>query len=307
MSKLKKIIIGFIATVLFVVTTLFIAGLIDSRDDPSRFIDIDYVQDSGETSFLELTNGIYIGDVASRNMNGSGRIVFETGSHLEAKFTSGKIVGEAVLVIPGIGTYVGEFKDNKRNGEGTLTYENGDVLKCNWIDDEPFGTIILTYANGAILSGEYYYSEFTTGTYVVKENGVKITYYIGTEDLNLGKVTFETSDGTKATGYYSNGKLNGECNIEYADGNNYVGNFENGKRSGEGTFTWSDGSVYQGNWEEDKMNGTGIYYWENDNKSLKGIWKNNKATDNMTLKYEDNTYTATFKDGKCTKIVHGER
>ena len=60
-----------------------------------------------------------------------------------------------------------------------------------------------------------------------------------------GTYTWKES-GTRYTGTWVNGEMEGKGTMTYADGSKYVGMFENGVEHGQGCFTFDDGFKFEG-------------------------------------------------------------
>ena len=304
-TRLKTLFIGAGSVIGFIVVAAILLGLIESKDSPSQFIKSS-VNTQVERSifqqaqeYVELENGVYIGELSKGVIDGEGNFFFDTGYAYQGSFKKGKLKGEGTLTIPKLGTYVGSFVDNKRQGQGTFTWENGDVLTCEWKDDKPEGNVIKSFSDGSEFKGTIS-SGSADGTYTTVVKDIKYVYTVSNNKLT--NVSFTTSKNVQCNGPFSDGKLNGNCTITYSDGSKYEGSIENNKRKGSGTYTWSDGSSYSGEWKDDKMSGYGTFTWGYSN-SLKGNWKNNAPDGSMNLSYQSKTYTATFSNGKCQKIT----
>lgn len=78
----------------------------------------------------------------------------------------------------------------------------------------------------------------------------------------LDKGTYYSNNGTKYSGTWKNGNINGECEMLFNDGSSYVGEVNDGKRNGFGAQTYSDNSKWIGNWKNnEKIEGN--YNYEN--------------------------------------------
>jgi hypothetical protein len=81
------------------------------------------------------------------------------------------------------------------------------------------------------------------------------------------------------------GRYIGKCKHGLANGkgiaigkDKYTGEFRKGYPDGKGTYEWYDGSVYIGEWKKGKRFGIGTYTYKLNgiNKSIHGVWKNDK-------------------------------
>lgn len=100
----------------------------------------------------------------------------------------------------------------------------------------------------------------------------------------LGKIDFETSEGTKVTysGELLNDKASGYGYGLFETGGFYEGEWRNNKRHGEGKYTWKDGNMYEGEYRNDKRHGRGIYFFNTGEKYV-GEWENNKRSGEGTM------------------------
>lgn len=104
--------------------------------------------------------------------------------------------------------------------------------------------------------------------------------------------------GSKFTGTFTDGVLNGQGTCIYADGCLYDGNYENGLMEGEGICTFTNGDVYEGQWKNDKMEGQGTYTSKNGEK-YEGQWVKSKKEGQGTKIYKDGSkYVGEWKNGK---------
>jgi hypothetical protein len=63
-----------------------------------------------------------------------------------------------------------------------------------------------------------------------------------------------TSNGSKYTGEFKNGKYHGQGTITNAAGDKYNGGWKDGKFYGKGTLTYSNGNKKSGNWKDGEVN-----------------------------------------------------
>ncbi len=303
MGRFKTTSVVGLTAIAFIIVAIVLSQIIAGIDSPGKYAAASMEKAlNTRQDYIELPNGVYIGEVAEGLMNGKGFITFDTGDSINGEFKEGELSGIGTMVLPGYGKYVGDFKDNKRDGNGTFYFENGIELDCNWKDDKAYAPFKETFTDGSYFECEIYNNSGFEGKYVKEVEGIVFEYTV--EESNVVSVSFETKEGAIVSGEFSGGKLNGECTIEFKNGDKYIGNIKNNKRDGQGKYTWSDGSCYDGEWKNDKMNGNGTYSWGTD-YYLQGKWKDNSPDGTMKLYYDSDTFNASFKDGKCTKITYG--
>ena len=99
-------------------------------------------------------------------------------------------------------------------------------------------------------------------------------------DCMNGYGTYQWGNGMKLyTGYFRNGKRNGQGTCTYGAGHqwngaSYQGEWLNDKYNGEGTFTWADGSKYVGAYKNEKKHGYGTLYSKYGTIQSQGMWEN---------------------------------
>ena len=77
-------------------------------------------------------------------------------------------------------------------------------------------------------------------------------------DIYNNKVCMDTmtySDGTKYTGEFRYGVMNGQGTLIYPDGTNYTGQWKDALPNGQGTRTYAGGKTYTGQWKDALPNG----------------------------------------------------
>ena len=80
-----------------------------------------------------------------------------------------------------------------------------------------------------------------------------------TEKLPDGEHTVDFPDGTRYSGQWTDGKMNGRGVLRWPSGDHYEGAWVNGLQQGQGTFAASDGSMYFGGWKNGQMEGLGVF------------------------------------------------
>ncbi len=224
--------------------------------------------------------------------------------------------------------YMGEFTNNKFDGFGfllELNYKYSKILKGNFHNSNFINGIIVTFTENKndILEVSKYEGEVeekVNNNYIIFKNYghlTKISYR-----LNKNKTKYEKESEYDYTGYFKEGKENGEGYLKYNLKNQgyyyeYQGNFIDGEINGYGIINFSDNffikkyeGFFDGNGEKSFSN-YGIVYFKSgdiyegffDEKHLKTLcgiyWHyNNKNIDNMNCK-NDNFFGEFFEDMKC--------
>ena len=166
--------------------------------------------------------------------------------------------------------YEGEWANGNPHGHGTLFKADGGLLSCSFVNGQATGVGRLIDPWGAVYEGEFDDQ---------KKHGKGKESYKGTTyegdfeyDSKTGYGTYKTEDSYQYTGYFVNGKKQGEGKLEHLlIGSSYEGNFEDDMMSGKGTYDWPDGRSYTGEWLDDKMHGEGRFTWPDD-RSYEGSY-----------------------------------
>ncbi len=223
--------------------------------------------------------------------------------------------------------YMGEFTNNKFDGFGfllELNYKYSKILKGIFHKSNFINGIIVTFTENKndILEVSKYEGEVeekVNNNYIIFKNYghlTKISYR-----LNKNKTKYEKESEYDYTGYFKDGKENGEGYLKYNLKNQgyyyeYQGNFINGEINGYGIINFSDNffikkyeGFFDGNGEKSFSN-YGIVYFKSgdiyegffDEKHLKTLcgiyWHyNNKNIDNMNCK-NDNFFGEFNEDMK---------
>ncbi|MGS2727346.1 hypothetical protein ACU8DI_12115 [Psychroserpens sp. BH13MA-6] len=109
-----------------------------------------------------------------------------------------------------------------------------------------------------------------------------------------GYGTFIFEGGSKAIGFFKDGKLHGFAKFEFANGDEYNGNFENGQRSGYGIYFWKQkDEQYYGQWKNGRQHGYGYYVNEGETVQA-GIYSEGKLITNLF-----NDFSKGKTNGNC--------
>ena len=107
------------------------------------------------------------------------------------------------------------------------------------------------------------------------------------------------SNGDKYTGYFLNGKYQGQGKYTWSNGDYYEGEFSNGQISGTGRIVFANGEFWEGLFSAGQINsGYGTFYWGNSGDKFKGSWLNGQPDGLGTLIHANGlTEQVTFKQG----------
>lgn len=286
---------------------------------------------SGLGEFQYIAGGIYEGSFVDSLRDGEGTYTWENGDRFEGTWSADGMVEGTLTFANGStytgtfadgtfcsgdfdsettfasgGTYVGSIRQSKRGGKGVFVWENGDSFSGTWEDDQMAdGTY--TFADGRCYKGTFKDNKYDTGVFSLDTLASDKGFSSFEATFTSGKLTgfdFKTTSGLSY-----DGDINGSASITYKSGNKYVGKVKNGVRHGAGVFMWmSNSSVtasYNGNWVDGVMSGSGKYYYsEKSYPYIAGTFVNGKP-DGSAIYYKEagNTFTTTWSNGKCTKVV----
>ena len=113
--------------------------------------------------------------------------------------------------------------------------------------------------------------------------------------------TEKYSNGDQYTGYFVNGKYNGEGTYIWANGDRYEGEFMDGQIDGAGRLTFfGNGQYWEGLFIHGQIgNGSGVYYWGNNGDKFDGQWLNGKPEGTGILLHADGTSNkVTYSNGQ---------
>jgi hypothetical protein len=157
-----------------------------------------------------------------------------------------------------------------QNGTGTFRYSETSEYTGQFQNGNPHGLGKMTYADGAIYEGPFYYGKREG------EEGV-ITYinddrYIGqwSNDFSNGKGKYYFKSGERFEGDFVNGEFDGQGSMYYTDGAYYTGSWKKSKKHGDGTLYYADGSKRSGAWTQGKWSSASTPSPSNNNSPLVG-------------------------------------
>lgn len=83
--------------------------------------------------------------------------------------------------------------------------------------------------------------------------------------------------------------------MEWPDGTKYTGQFKEGKMEGKGTKTWPNGNRYDGLWRNDLQHGPGTFYSKKNNKETPEEWRDGKQ-------WTWNRLSTVIKDKNASRV-----
>lgn len=169
------------------------------------------------------------------------------------------------------GSYEGAFKDGQPQGFGVQIDATG-TYKGYFKDGRPHGNGILTYKDGAVVTGVF-------------ENGKLVN--------TLEDSSSKRTDGSKC--------LEGDCTtgfgtLDFPKGDKYQGNFEKGAMHGQGNLFFSNGIILSGKFENNKLV-SGEMFGENKSFYYKGTFQNYKPWNGEFYSAETKEWT-NYENGK---------
>ena len=236
--------------------------------------------DSNDSSNLSISTsdyGYFQGPIPSGSSLEYGVFRWSTGEIYSGYWSNGTLNGEGTLIYPSLGTYVRSFRNGLRHGQGTFSTIDGKILSGQW-DEDVFVSGTLTDNRNKInlqFSGDCYLA-----------NGCR------------GNMSGSSSKDAMSISIDSNGVY---C-VQFENGDKYSGMIENGMRNGIGTYTWKDGTKYEGSWVNDKMSGSGKYCFAGTKGYLKGGFKDNVPSGEVSYFYMNTEYITSWSNGICKSI-----
>ena len=170
---------------------------------------------------------------------------------------------------PSIRSYEGEFEAGRIHGRGKIIKKNGDEFEGLFQKGSQLGEGVLR-ENKITSSGDIYKGYFQK--LLLDGNGCKLemkslNYYSGRfskgqfqeGDIFIGGVDPATQEltypfkGTKFSGEFVGGVINGTGTAKYPDGSLYIGELLNRLRHGIGELQLADGAKVHSKWERDLL------------------------------------------------------
>jgi hypothetical protein len=105
---------------------------------------------------------------------------------------------------------------------------------------------------------------------------------VNNNNLPHGQGEFWGNDGSRYSGGFSEGRMEGTGNLLQKNGSSYTGEFKKGLPQGKGECLWPDGSRYRGQFYQGEMHGIGSFTWS-DGIRFTGLFEHNKNTDQGLL------------------------
>ena len=102
---------------------------------------------------LEITDGIYEGEIEQGKPNGMGKVIFKNGDNYKGNWIDGKLDGKGTFISTDGTKYIGEWMNGKYHGIGRLIYSDG----LNKVGEFKKGTDWNTkwYSRDVEITGEY--------------------------------------------------------------------------------------------------------------------------------------------------------
>lgn len=225
----------------------------------------------------------YDGHWQAGAFHGEGTLYKEDGSIKSGEWSNGNLVQTFVTKQMPSGLYVGYVRNGKPDGLGKMKYKNGSLYQGKWKNGQWHGEGLYTNKEDSIygiwskgkLNGDAVYSS-------------RFFVYEGTclDNAPYGEGILTTSDESRYTGYWVDGKRCGMGDMLFSNGDFYSGEWENNAFDGYGEYDyklseahykgyWKEGLqdgkgeyrcsdfIYQGEWEKGWMDGNGFLVFKN--------------------------------------------
>lgn len=213
--------------------------------------------------------------------------------------------------------YKGSWQDYRRNGIGKLKLQDGSIYDGTFFQGQRsgYGKLIgrgcmyLGYWDKDYIEGpgEISYFDLSRVTGIWKKGQLSSgkLIWIGGEYIGLmnkfgfnGNGTLVTKTGDLKKGSWSNGKLEGECEILYKNGNHYFGNFTQDVLTGIG-FIENQEYLYQGSIVNFTPNGFGKITYKS-NGEYEGEFSEGEPNGKGLFKINNSTFKGEFVQGKLS-------
>lgn len=142
------------------------------------------------------------------------------------------------------------------------TWPDGRIYDGEWVNEQPHGQGMLTYADGG-----QYWGRFVRG----KRQGEGLMKFVNGDeyegswfdDQPHGQGSLLLATGGRYEGEFNHGKPAGKGRKSYPDGTYYDGQWKQGIPHGFGRLTFADGGAYEGQFDKGKPHGRGLYFFVN--------------------------------------------
>ncbi|MEQ1629152.1 MAG: C13 family peptidase [Gallionella sp.] len=207
--------------------------------------------------------GLYKGQFANGQLNGTGVLTWQNGNKYEGEFKAGLFHGHGVVTAPNGDVYRGEFYEGYESGAGVMTFANGDRYEGDFKQGMFDGKGIFIDASGGSYKGDFLLGEFT----------------------GMGSST--TVDGDKFEGHFLNWRLSGTGICTLKSGDRYEGQFADGIPSGQMKVKYQGGNRYEGGMAGWEYHGQGVLTSSDGEDSFSGRFEQGTATGIMTVIKKD--------------------
>jgi hypothetical protein len=222
-------------------------------------------------------------------------LTYANGSRYSGEWLNNKWNGNGEVHVPKSDktegfTYAGEFKDGKIYGTGVMKYASGVILSGNITAGKGSGI----YPGGKYEGNFQSYQRSGFGVYTYND-GFKYegNWLAGKQE---GKGTLTSKNGDKYEGLWKNASLE-EGTVSYINGSVYKGPLDRLLPSGVGAINYADGSKYEGNFVGGKLAGKGVMTYANGPK-FDGEWIDGKPLNGIMTYADKFKYVGSFKELK---------
>lgn len=219
---------------------------------------------NGTGNFKFETGEIYVGDFVNGKPVGSGELLYPDGKKYTGELVENLAHGTGELLRLDGSKYVGIFIDGKFAGPGKLVFADGQELQCQMIDGvfvgQPQNETEEVYVADEGVTGKGTDEEATreiVGEDSLAEDVVEDVIEEVADDTLASQIV-ETDTQTPGAGTCISGDcVNGRGGFIYTNENFYSGFFVNGKPEGQGELSKNDGEFYAGEFKGGLYDGPG--------------------------------------------------
>lgn len=186
---------------------------------------------NGNGIFRWLNGDKYDGEWKDDKINGKGTYLFSDGDSFTGIFINNKIYNGKYKTSGKSYSMVISFNDGQISNEIEINYKNGDFIEGTYENKLFSGKARITYSDGSVYEGEIINSKRNgKGTYFWKSGQI----YDGDweNDIMQGDGTYYykgLDKYPKVSGYFSNGKPDGDCDYYETNTITYTTEWSNGK------------------------------------------------------------------------------
>ena len=263
--------------------------------EASDYDDAGIIQGSGRVLFE--SGAIYTGNFKNNLFHGFGKLVLNNGMYYTGNFHNGQINGEGKIIYGDGSSYEGQFYECKRHGQGNFISATGDLYKGEFQYDAISGQGEMLYANKNRYVGSFL-SNTCHGSGIFHYSNGDVFDGLFRYNIRIGRGIMKYNNGDIYTGFWSNNLRDGQGNMQYSNGSIYDGDWCDDKRQGSGLLTHANGDSYNGTFINNLPHGVGTFQYENGDR-YEGTWEHGmQSGTGIFIHHSGSKYEGGWKEGK---------